>query len=214
MSISKKIRYIVLIVLMSCGLAGTGCGFTAIAAEVSAKLGVLLTEAEITRASISIFPDGRNLPEGQGKVKEGEILYRNRCAFCHGESGTQGPSNRLTGSIGLFSLGDPLRILRIQKVNGLLVMSTGAQWPYATSLFDFIRRAMPHNKPKSLTNNEVYALTAYILYLNDLVEKDEVIGRDNLPGIQMPALKRYVRAWKEPREPREPELTPLTSPTP
>lgn len=175
---------------------GLTVSITGITGEVSVNLGSPLTESEISRVSITIFPNGHNLPKGQGSVKEGEKLYVELCSACHGESGTEGPSNRLTGSIGLFSFMDPLRIMRIQEVNGLLVMSTGQQWPYATSIFDFVRRAMPHYNPKSLTNNEVYALTAYILYLNDLVNKDAVIDRKNLPGVEMPAFKRYVRAWK------------------
>lgn len=177
-------------------VVGLTVSITGITDEVSVNLGTPLTESEISRVSITIFPNGQNLPKGQGSVVAGEKLYVELCAACHGESGTEGPSIRLTGSIGLFSFMDPLRIIRIQEVNGLLVMSTGQQWPYATSIFDFVRRSMPHFNPKSLTNNEVYSLTAYVLYLNDLVDKDAVIDRKTLPGIEMPAFKRYVRAWE------------------
>ncbi|MBT4159778.1 MAG: cytochrome c [Gammaproteobacteria bacterium] len=167
-------------------------------AEVmSANLGTPLTFAEIERFSISVYPDGENLPEGQGTAEEGKMLYRQRCAMCHGKSGTEGPSHRLAGSVGLFSIWDPLRIKRIMETNGLLVMSTGQQWPYATTVFDFVRRAMPHTAPKSLTSNQVYALTAYILYLNDLIIENEVISRINLPGVEMPAAKRFEEASRQ-----------------
>jgi hypothetical protein len=176
--------------LIVVGLTVSLAGFSE---EVAVNLGTPLTEAEIGKVSITIFPDGRNLPEGQGSVKEGEKLYIERCAICHGENGTEGPSIRLTGSVGLFSIWDPFRIQRIQNINPLLVMSTGQQWPYAASIFDFVRRAMPHVAPKSLTNNQVYALTAYILNMNDLIDDDSVLDRENLSLVEMPAFKRYVQ---------------------
>jgi cytochrome c len=187
MSTSKLFPWLLLVV-------GSTVSFAGIAADVN--LGVPLTAAEIDKVSITIFPDGHNLPEGQGSVTEGEKLYLERCAVCHGENGTEGASNRLAGSVGMFSIWDPLRIQRIQNINPLLVMSTGEQWPYAASIFDFVRRAMPHVAPKSLTNNEVYALTAYILHLNDLVDDDSVLDKDNLTLVEMPAIKRYVQSWQ------------------
>jgi hypothetical protein len=182
-------RWTVLVVGLTISLSG-------ITEDAAPDLGSPLTEVEITKVSITIFPDGHNLPKGQGSVTEGEKLYLERCALCHGKSGTEGPSNRLTGSIGLFSIWDPLRIQRIQNTNPLLVMSTGQQWPYASSIFDFVRRAMPRFAPKTLTNNEVYALTAYILYLNDLVDEDRVLDRENLTLVEMPAFRHYVQDWQ------------------
>jgi|TARA_B100001964_G_C14246434_1_gene607653 cytochrome c len=175
-------------------MAGLMVSFTIHAEQFPVNLGTLLTEEEITRANITIYPDGQNLPNGQGSVLEGRKLYNDQCAFCHGESGTEGPAHRLAGSIGLFSIWDPLRIKRIMEVNGLLVMSTGQQWPYATTIFDFVRRAMPHPTAKSLSNNQVYAITGYILYLNDLVGEQDLIDKNNLPQIEMPAFKRFVHA--------------------
>lgn len=189
MSMSELVKAITLIIGFTLSLTCNG-------EEIIINLGTPLSETEISKASITIFPDGQNLPAGQGTVSEGEKLYLDRCALCHGESATEGPSIRLTGSVGLFSIWDPLRIQRIQNTNALLVMSTGQQWPYATSLFDFIRRAMPHVAPKSLSNNEVYALTAYILNLNDLLEDEGELDRENLPLIEMPAFKRYVQNWQ------------------
>lgn len=159
-------------------------------------LGMPLSEAEIKPLSITIFPDGRNLPHGRGSVAQGRTLFQNQCVACHGAKGIEGPAARLAGSDGFFSLSDPLRFLRIQKYP-LLILSVGAQWPYATSIFDYVRRAMPHYAPKSLKNEEVYALTAYILYLNGLVEEDAVLDRSSLPQVVMPGLARSVSGWPE-----------------
>lgn len=152
-------------------------------------LGMPLTQEEIDRYSLTIFPDGRNLPAGQGTAMEGEMLYQTRCAMCHGETGKEGPASRLRGSDGFFSWSDPLRILRIDKYP-LQVLSVGAQWPYATTLFDYIRRAMPHFAPKSLTDDEVYAVTAYVLYVNDLIEQNQKMDAQSLPTVAMPGLSR------------------------
>ncbi len=157
------------------------------------NLGTPVGESELRPWSITIFPDGRGLPAGRGSVAEGAKLYPGRCGYCHGETGTEGPAPRLAGSDGFMSLSDPLRIVRVRK-NPLMVMSLGAQWPYATSIFDFVRRAMPPTAPKSLTHNEVYALTAYILYLNDLIGEDIAIDSGSLPQIVMPGLARSVDA--------------------
>ncbi len=163
--------------------------------EPRVELGSTPTSEHIERLSITIFPDGRNLPNGHGTARVGAELYRGRCAACHGDTGTEGPAARLVGSDGFFGITDPLRPLRIRK-HPLLVMSVGAQWPHATTIFDYVRRAMPHHAPKSLTNEEVYALTAYVLYLNDLIEEDTVVDRELLPMVEMPGRARSVQVWK------------------
>lgn len=163
--------------------------------DLDVNLGAPATEAELSPLSITVFPDGRGLPPGRGSVGQGADLYLARCSFCHGETGIEGPASRLAGSDGWLSFSDPLRIVRIQK-HPLLVMSVGAQWPYATSIFDYVRRAMPHMAPKSLTNDEVYALTAYILYLNELIGEDAVLTKENLPGVEMPGRARSVEVWQ------------------
>lgn len=174
------------------GLVAGFCmsGTTVVWSDVNTiGLGLPLTQAEIDRYSITVFPDGRNLPPGQGTARVGETLYQNRCAMCHGNSGKEGPASRLRGSDGFFSWSDPLRVLRIDKYP-LQVLSVGAQWPYATSIFDYIRRAMPHYAPKSMRDDEVYAVTAYVLYLNDLVDKKQIINAETLPKVEMPGLSR------------------------
>ncbi len=164
------------------------------AADFEVNLGRPATEAELQARSITVFPDGRNLPAGHGSPREGAELYRERCAACHGAKGVEGPAARLVGSDGFASLSDPLRILRIRKYP-LLVMSVGAQWPHATTIFDYVRRAMPHTAPKSLTHNEVYAITAHILHLNGLIRQDTVLDRESLPRIDMPGRSRSVDVW-------------------
>lgn len=150
-------------------------------------LGQPLERAQIERYAITIFPDGRNLPPGQGSVAQGATLYQARCAACHGNTGIEGPAARLAGSDGFIGWSDPLRPLRVLK-HPLLVVSVGARWPYATTLFDYVRRAMPHHAPKSLSDDEVYAVTAHVLHLNDLVPSTAVMNRDTLPRVVMPGL--------------------------
>jgi len=153
------------------------------------NFGEAISEDEIALFDITIFPNGENLPLGQGSVKQGEELYAAQCAMCHGASGIEGPAARLAGNDGWFAFNDPLRILRIDKYP-ILLISVGGLWPHATSIFDYIRRAMPHYAPKSLTNNESYALTAHILYLNDIVDDDAVLDRSSILLVTMPAKER------------------------
>jgi len=166
------------------------------AEETVTDLGAPLSPSEISKHAITIFPDGSNLPSGQGGVQEGKVFYQNKCMMCHGEKGIEGPAARLSGSDGWFSFSDPLRILRIDK-NPVLLISVGGLWPHATTIFDYTRRAMPHFAPKSLSNNEVYALTAYLLYLNGLVDQDIALDKQTLPKVSMPGKERSVLAWPE-----------------
>ena len=182
-------KFILQIILLSCFVSPLTS-----ADESVTQLGMVLSEAEINQYAITIFPNGENLPIGQGSVQQGEVLYRRLCMMCHGEEGIEGPAARLAGSDGWFSLSDPLRILRI-KEHPVLLISVGGLWPHATSIFDYIRRAMPHYAPKSLTNNEVYALTAYILYLNDLVDENMELNKTSILNIIMPGKARSTSAW-------------------
>lgn len=157
-------------------------------------LGQPLDAAQVQRLSITVFPDGRNLPPGQGSVAQGARLYQAQCAACHGARGIEGPAARLAGSDGFIGWSDPLRPLRIRQYP-LHVMSVGARWPYATTLFDYVRRAMPHHAPKSLSSDEVYAATAYVLHLNGLLDAQAQLDAHSLPRIVMPARDRSVMAW-------------------
>lgn len=160
-------------------------------------LGQPLDAAQLERYAITVFPDGRNLPPGQGSVAQGAALYQSHCMGCHGTQGIEGPAARLGGSDGFFGWTDPLRVLRILK-HPLLVQSVGARWPYATTVFDYVRRAMPYHAPKSLTDDEVYAITAHVLHINNLVDREAVLNRDTLARVVMPARAKTVSAWVEP----------------
>ena len=182
-------RVSVLIVLALCALAGR-------ADVIAPGLGQPLNLDALSLYAITVYPDGRGLPPGQGSVAEGRVLYRQQCAFCHGNTGMEGPAARLAGQDGLISLRDPLRPLRIRKYP-ILVLSVG-MWPYATTLFDYTRRAMPHYAPKSLTDDEVYALTAYLLHLNGVLDQHAIMDAERLPGVVMPGRERAVmgEAWQ------------------
>jgi cytochrome c len=142
------------------------------------------TEAEITRLDIDVRPDGKGLPPGRGTSADGAPVYAARCASCHGKSGKEGPNDILVGRVA----GDAFPFGRDAKA----AKTIGSYWPYATTLFDYLRRAMPADAPGSLTDNEVYGLTAYLLYLNELVPADAVIDQASLPKVVMPARDRFV----------------------
>ena len=147
-------------------------------------LGRGVTADEIAAWDIDVRPDGHGLPEGEGNVRQGEQIYREKCIACHGENGMGGPFDTLVGRLAddafPFAL-DPG-----------VVKTIGNYWPYTTTLYDYINRAMPHNAPGSLGNDEVYALVAYLLHQNNIVPADIVLSADNLATITMPARYRFV----------------------
>ncbi len=164
--------------------------------NLTTNLAQPLTQDEIKKYNMTVFPDGKNLPLGKGSVLQGKTLYKNQCVLCHGENGIEGPAARLVGSDGWFSFSDPLRVLRIEK-HPILLISVGALWPHATSIFDYIRRAMPHYAPKSLSNEQSYALTAYLLFMNDIIDESLILDQHSILNINMPARSRSVLAWPE-----------------
>ncbi len=168
--------------------------------NVQTHLAKPLSKNELQAFDITIFPNGKNLPAGKGSVAQGKTLYENQCQMCHGRDGIEGPAARLVGTDGWFSWSDPLRVLRIDKYP-ILLISVGGLWPHATSIFDYIRRAMPHYAPKSLSNDQSYSLTAYILYMNGLLGEDAnletTLDKSSILQVTMPALKRSVLAWPE-----------------
>jgi cytochrome c len=151
---------------------------------------------EIAGWDIAIRPDGRGLPPGRGTVRQGEAIYLERCAACHGEFGeSAGRWPILAGGEGTLASHDPVR-------------SIGSYWPYAATVMDYIRRAMPFGNAQSLTGDELYAVTAYVLFLNDAI-KDEgfELTRENFPSIRLPNEPRFhdddrevaeKEFWKEP----------------
>jgi mono/diheme cytochrome c family protein len=142
------------------------------------------TPSEIAAWDIDVRPDGAGLPPGRGTPTDGSPVYAARCASCHGKTGKEGPNDILVGRVpdDAFPFGrDP----RVPK-------TIGSYWPYATTVFDYVRRAMPADVPGSLTDNEVYGITAYLLYLNGLIPSGAVIDASSLPKVMMPARDRFV----------------------
>jgi len=138
------------------------------------RLGRLVTTEEIAGWDIDVRPDGAGLPPGSGSVVDGEVLYEEKCAVCHGSFGEgEGRWPMLAGGIGTLTDERPEKTI-------------GSYWPYASTLWDYTRRAMPFNAPQSLSDNEVYAISAYIFYLNDIVAEDFVLTHNNLAKIEMP----------------------------
>jgi cytochrome c len=137
-------------------------------------LGTPATDTEIAGWDIDIRPDGKGLPPGSGSVEDGEMMYEQQCASCHGSFGEGvGRYPVLAGGEGTLTNDRPDK-------------TVGSYWPYASTLWDYIHRAMPFPQPQSLSDDEVYAITAYVLYLNDLVEDDFVLTAENLASIKMP----------------------------
>ena len=137
------------------------------------------TAEEIHQWSISIGPDGKGLPPGRGTAAEAKELYANRCAKCHGDKGQGRDSVPIAGGQGTLRNPKPLR-------------TVGSFWPYATTIWDYVNRAMPFDRPGTLTADQVYSLTAYVLYLNGLAGENDVIDARTLPKIQMPNRNGFV----------------------
>jgi S-disulfanyl-L-cysteine oxidoreductase SoxD len=144
------------------------------------NLGRVATPEEIAAWDISIGPDGVGLPPGSGTPKQGETVYRAKCVVCHGEKGAGKPNDQLVGGQGTLAGDKPP------------VKTVGSFWPYATTIFDYVRRAMPYNESKSLTNDEVYAVVAYILQLNGVVGENDTIDARTLPKVLMPNRDGFV----------------------
>ena len=125
---------------------------------------------------ISIRPDGKGLPPGSGTAAAGKEIYAVKCAACHGKTGTEGPYARLVAP-----MGDTTKAKAI-----------GNYWPYATTIFDYTRRAMPYTAPGSLSDEEVYNLTAFLLAANKIIDSSTVVDAQNLPQVKMPAREFYV----------------------
>lgn len=145
----------------------------------SPRLGQPIAESDMALWDIGIGPDGVGLPTGSGTAKEGAAVYASKCLACHGENGSGGAGGRLAGGGPLIGPRDP-------------VTTVGNYWQYATTLFDFTRRTMPWTEPKSLTNDEVYAVTAYVLQLNGIIGENDVMNAETLPKVRMPNREGFI----------------------
>jgi hypothetical protein len=143
-------------------------------------LGRVPTSKELQVRDISVFPTGVGLPPGEGSAKEGRNIYVARCASCHGEHGEgHGANPRIAGGLGTLKSDAPRT-------------TVGSYWPYATTVWDYINRAMPYQEPGSLSPHEVYSITAYVLYLSGIVGESEVLNAKSLPRVMMPNRDGFV----------------------
>ena len=143
------------------------------------NLGREATPAQIAGWDISAGPDGVGLPPGKGTAAAGAIVYEQKCQACHGAGGAGQPNDRLVGGQGTLASKAPVRTI-------------GSYWPYATTVFDYVRRAMPYIQPQSLSNDEVYALTAYLLNLNGIVGDGDEMNAQTLPKVKMPNRDSFI----------------------
>ena len=142
-------------------------------------LGRAATEAEINAWNIDVSPSGEGLPPGSGSVQQGAQVYAVKCSSCHGPTGVEGPMDRLVGGKGTLATQQPIK-------------TVGSYWPYATTLYDYIHRAMPFSAPQSLASDEIYAVVAWVLHQNGIIPEDAVLDARSLPAIQMPNRKGFV----------------------
>jgi mono/diheme cytochrome c family protein len=138
------------------------------------RFGQPISPGDLSSWDISVGPAGSGLPPGRGTPKQGEAVFAAKCQACHGEKGAGKPNDALVGGFGTIASDKPA------------VKTVGSYWPYATTLFDYVRRAMPWDRPKSLADEEVYAVAAYVLYLNGVIKQDDVLDAQSLPKVKMP----------------------------
>jgi len=151
------------------------------------NLGRVATPAEVAGWDVSIPPDGTGLPPGRGTSPQGAVVYEQKCQNCHGEKGAGQPNDRLVGGHGTLAGKTPVR-------------TVGSYWPYPTTVFDYVRRAMPYTQSHSLTDDEVYAVTAYLLHLNGIIGESDVMDAQTLPKVKMPNRDNFILAY--PTRPR------------
>jgi cytochrome c len=154
-----------------------------IVAADNPKLGEAVSSAELRNLDFTVMPNGEGLPDGSGTAVAGAKIYQQSCLACHGVRGQDGLNDTLVGGHGSLTTDQP------QK-------TVGSYWPYATTLFDYVHRAMPYQAPGSLSNDDVYAVTAYILYLNDVVGEDDRLDANTLPEVRMPNRENFIWAYK------------------
>lgn len=161
-------------------MAGAACA-------QNAGLGKPISAADIKQWDIAILPDGSNLPPGSGTPAQGAAIFAEKCSACHGDGGKGGVSPAYPALVG----GQPLS-------NGIDTVKTIANYyAYATTIFDYTRRAMPYNMPRSLTDDEVYALTAYILAQNKLIGENDVMDAKTLPQVKMPNRDNFILPYPD-----------------
>ena len=178
---TRDLAWLLLVVLAA------GCADARVArtpAMETPGLGQTVTPAQIVAWDISIPPDGTGLPPGSGTAVKGALVYEQKCQSCHGPKGAGQPKDRLVGGQGTLASKAPVR-------------TVGSYWPYATTVFDYVRRAMPYAQPRSLTDDEVYAVTAYLLHLNGIIGETMEMDARTLPAVRMPNRDNFTVVYPE-----------------
>ena len=170
----RLFRILFLLLCVLCVL----CGST-FAQSPHFKVGRPPTPDEVKAWDIAVGPDGKELPPGSGTVERGKTVYTDQCSRCHGATGVEGPEAPLVGGQGTLNTKKPLK-------------TVGSYWPYATTLFDYINRAMPFDRPTVMTADDVYAVTAYLLNVNSIIKADAVMDAHTLPAVRMPNRDGFV----------------------
>lgn len=166
--------------------AATLCLIASVCEAQHPNLGRPLSPEEISKLDLTIAPDGNGLPAGSGSVSAGAKVYAEKCQSCHGAKGQGGPQDQLTGGVGTIASPKPVK-------------TPVSYWPSATTIFDYVRRAMPLQSPQSLSDDEVYAVTAYLLSIDKIVPEDAVLNAKSLPQVKMPNRDGFVRWWPAPK---------------
>jgi cytochrome c len=171
----KRFRTALAVLILACAWAGGATD------ELGGKDGTgrPATDEEIRAWNIDVSSTGEGLPPGQGTVQQGSRLFATKCAACHGPTGVEGPKDKLVGGQNTLQAAKPVKTI-------------GSYWPYATTLYDYINRAMPFDAPQSLTPDEVYSVIAWLLFQNKVIAEDTVIDAHTLPNIQMPNRNGFV----------------------
>lgn len=175
---TRKPLYMLAIATGVFALSVASIGLAADAPANPVALGSAITEAQLADWDLIVAPDGHNLPEGSGSAAQGQMVYQQQCAACHGATG-EGASGSPALVGGSVSTTPPL-------------LTVGSYWPHTSTLFDYVRRAMPPTAPKSLSNTEVYQVTAYVLHLHGVIAEDFVLDKNTLPAVQMPNRDGFI----------------------
>ncbi|MBZ2183236.1 MAG: cytochrome c [Bryobacter sp.] len=154
---------------------------TLMLAAMLAQSGKPVSAEEIRAIDLTVFPNGSGLPRGKGTAVRGAALYKEKCAECHNEKGEGREQQypRLVGGIGSLATAEPVK-------------TVGSYWPHATTVFDYIRRAMPYETPRSLSADEVYSITAVLLYWNGIIGENDELNEKTLPRVKMPNREGFV----------------------
>jgi len=151
-------------------------------------LGTPAAPSRIAALDVDVGPDGAGLPPGRGTPNEGQAVYARQCASCHGDRG-EGKPPLYPQLVGRDSIAEGFRFGKDPR----LAKTIGNYWPYATTVFDYVRRAMPLNAPGSLSNDQVYAVTAYLLSANRIIDADATLDSAKLVAVRMPYVDRFVK---------------------